>query len=238
MIRVEAVSFAYGGARALAGVDLTLTADRVALLGPNGAGKSTLIGLMTTVRKLQDGSIVVGDADLSDRHGRAAVRRRIGYVPQSMALPLGWTCEEFLAYACWMHGEPDFRRAVPDALALVDLADRADSKIRTLSGGMRQRLCVAQAIVHRPSVLVVDEPTVGLDPLQRVQVRNVLAGLDCQLVIATHLVDDVAAMAEYVVVLDEGSVVFSGDIATMCGGVVSAEAVEAAYLRHVAGERS
>lgn len=203
-------------------------------MGPNGAGKSTLLKLIATVLPGQKGKVLLSGHDLSTRAGRVAARRDLGYVPQSMSLPLGWSCEEFLAYACWMHGESEYRTSVGRALSGVGLSGRATSRIRTLSGGMRQRLCVAQALVHQPSVLVVDEPTVGLDPLQRVRVRELLMSLDCQLVVATHLVDDVAAMGQQVVILDAGRVVFNGDISTLCGGrEVSAAAVEAAYVARV-----
>lgn len=207
-----------------------MDADRVALLGPNGAGKSTLMGVLTTVLPVQQGQVVVRGSDVSSRRGRAAARRVLGYVPQSMSLPAGWTCADFLAYACWMHQVSDYQPAVERALASVGLSERAGSRIGTLSGGMRQRLCVAQALVHHPAVLVVDEPTVGLDPLQRVRLREVLAGLDCQLMVATHLVDDVAAMAEQVVILDAGRVVFDGSITDLCDGEVSATSVEQAYV--------
>ncbi|MFT3877992.1 MAG: ATP-binding cassette domain-containing protein [Propioniciclava sp.] len=215
---------------ALDEVDLCLSARSVALLGPNGAGKSTLLGLATTVLPVQRGRVAIQGSDLGRRDGRAAARRVLGYVPQSMSLPGGWSCEEFLAYACWMHQQTDYRAGVERALAGVGLGDQANSKIRTLSGGMRQRLCVAQALVHRPEVLIVDEPTVGLDPLQRVRLREVLKGLDCQLVVATHLVDDVAALAEHVVVLDAGRVVYDGSIEGLCSGTVSAATVEDAYV--------
>lgn len=234
MIQIDGVSHAYGRVTALKDVGAQLAADRVALLGPNGAGKSTLLGLVTTVLPVQDGSIRVAGHDVGDRRGRASARGVLGYVPQSMTLPPTWTCAEFLAYACWMHREPNHQAAVGRALASVGLTERADSRIRTLSGGMRQRLCVAQALVHEPSVLVVDEPTVGLDPLQRVRLREVLTGLDCQLVVATHLVDDVAAMADHVVVLDGGRVVFDGAITQLCGGEVNAAEVERAYVSLVA----
>lgn len=235
MIAMSGVRHRYGQRVALGGVTGDLSSRRVALLGPNGAGKSTLIRLLTTLAKLQDGTITIDGDDLSSASGREAVRSRLGYVPQSMELPPGYTCAELMAYAAWMRGVSDVSEATNRCLSAVGLADRRDDGISSLSGGMRQRLCVAQALVHKPSLLVVDEPSVGLDPQQRVHLRSTLSSLDCQLVLATHLVDDVAGLAEEVLVLDDGAVAFHGSIQELCGGAeVSAAAVEEGYLRCVA----
>ncbi len=216
---------------ALADVSLTLTASRIALLGPNGAGKSTLLKLITTVLAPQSGTVKIDGLGTGSRRDRERVRARLGYVPQSMDLPLGFSAEEFLAYAGWMHRVTDIPGRVESALRSVDLIDRRSSRIKSLSGGMRQRLCIAQALVHEPSVLVVDEPSVGLDPQQRVNLRGLLRGLECQLVLATHLVDDVAGVAEDVVVLHHGHVIFHDSVVQLCQGAeVSTEAVERGYL--------
>lgn len=235
MIELKNVRFTYGSREALAGVSGSLLSNRVALLGPNGAGKSTLISLLSTLKSLQEGSITVDSADLRSSAGRIRVRERLGYVPQAMELPSGYTCAELMAYAAWMRGVAHVAEATERCLSAVGLSDRRDDRISSLSGGMRQRLCVAQALVHEPSLLVVDEPSVGLDPQQRVHLRTTLSSLDCQLVLATHLVDDVAGLAEEVLVLDDGAVAFHGSIQELCGGAeVSAAAVEEGYLRCVA----
>ncbi|MDF1486821.1 ATP-binding cassette domain-containing protein [Tessaracoccus caeni] len=234
MILSSGVRHSYKQVLALGDISLSLESDRVALLGPNGAGKSTFLKLITTILPLQSGHLEVDGISLNDARGRSAARGRFGYVPQRMDLPGAYTVEEFLAYAGWMHRCSDLEPAVTRALEMVDLADRRSSRIKTLSGGMRQRVCIAQALVHAPSVVVVDEPTVGLDPQQRSRLRTYLAELDCQLLLATHMVDDVAGLAEEVVVLDHGRVAFHGPIAELCdGGPVTAESVERGYLRYV-----
>ncbi|MFC6395479.1 ABC transporter ATP-binding protein [Luteococcus sanguinis] len=235
MIAMTAVGHRYKQRVALRDVTADLSSGRVALLGPNGAGKSTLIRLLTTLSSVQVGTITIDGDNLSLAAGRESVRARLGYVPQAMELPRGYTCGELMAYVSWMRGVSDVAKATERCLTAVGLADRRDDRISSLSGGMYQRLCVAQALVHEPSLLVVDEPSVGLDPQQRVHLRNTLSSLDCQLVLATHLVDDVAGLAEEVLVLDDGVVAFHGSIQELCGGAeVSAAAVEEGYLRCVA----
>lgn len=235
MIEIRAVRHQYGGRVALDGITETLRSQRIALLGPNGAGKSTLIRLLATLTPVQAGSVVVDGSDLSQGSQQVSLRARLGYVPQSMVLPSGYTCAEFIAYAAWMRGVNSVGSEVSRCLDAVGLAGRRDERISALSGGMRQRLCVAQALVNDPTLLIVDEPSVGLDPQQRVQLRETLRSLECQLVLATHLVDDVAGLAEEVLVLDDGHVAFHGSITQLCGGrEVTAAAVEEGYLQCVA----
>lgn len=237
MISVEDVSHGYHGRVALDHLTVQLTGRVVGLLGPNGAGKSTLIRLLATLLTVQTGTITVDGSSLGTREGARVVRARLGYVPQQMTLPAGYTAEEFLAYAAWMRRMPAPAPAISLALQRVGLTDRRRSKIKTLSGGMRQRLCIAQAVVHQPALLVVDEPSVGLDPQQRAALRALLRGLDCQVVLATHLVDDIAGVTDQVVILDQGRAVFSGTTQQLCSaGAVTAEAVEAAYLDRVSPE--
>lgn len=237
MISISEVSHRYGFRVALDGLSLELTGSRVGLLGPNGARKSTLIRLLTTLQAVQTGVVVVDGVPLGSTEGTRAVRERLGYVPQQMELPPGYTAEEFLAYASWMRGLAAPGPAIALSLERVGLSDRRSSKIKTLSGGMRQRLCIAQAVVHNPALLVVDEPSVGLDPQQRANLRSLLRGLDCRVVLATHLVDDIAGVADQVVILDHGRAIFSGTAQELCGDhAVTAEAVENAYLARVAPE--
>lgn len=239
MISAQRLTHRFGARVALSDVSLTITSGRVALLGPNGAGKSTLLKLLTTILTPQSGTVEIDGLSLASGGDQVRVRARLGYVPQHMGLPLGYTAEEFLAYAAWMHRVTNIPARVAGALEAVGLSDRRATRIKELSGGMRQRLCIAQALVHEPSVLVVDEPSVGLDPQQRANLRALLRSLQCQLVLATHLVDDVAGVAEDVVVLDHGRLVFHGTVAELCQGrPVSAEAVEQGYLALVDPEPS
>lgn len=140
----------------------------------------------------------------------------VGYLPQSPDLPGHATAEEFLHYVAWIQGVRASARAsaVSDVLGAVDLTAHAGSRIRTLSGGMQRRLGVAAALVHNPALVLLDEPTVGLDPLQRISVREALKEShgDRVLIVATHLVEDVRTLADRVLVLSEGALVFDGDV--------------------------
>jgi ABC-2 type transport system ATP-binding protein len=214
-VTLDGVSHSYGRRPALHEVSLTLPVGVTGLLGPNGAGKSTLIKLLATATALQSGEIRFGEQQLGD--GRVnEIRRLIGYLPQRFELMEWSTVRRNVAYAAWAHGlgADTLDAAVDAVLQSVDLADRSGSRARSLSGGMRQRLGLACALVHRPAVAVLDEPTVGLDPVQRGELRRLITELGGHSVvlISTHLVEDLAATAEQVVVLHEGRVRFRGSV--------------------------
>ncbi len=228
-----------GNRRALDGCTFEVKQSAVALMGPNGAGKSTLISLLVGSRQLQKGSIRIDGEDLQRRGTRRRLQTTLGYVPQHLRMWNGYTVGDILRYVGWLkgvnHGIIE-RRAI-DALSAVGLEAEQQTKIGRLSGGMRQRLALAQALVNDPDVLILDEPTVGLDPEQRVAfrrfIRTVAEGR--LLVFATHLVEDVVAVAEHVVVLREGAIAASAalqDFAPRADGAQpSAADVESAYLR-------
>ena len=209
------VSHSYGRRPALTDVNLTLPVGVTGLLGPNGAGKSTLMKLLATATTLQTGEIRYGERKLGSGPVNE-IRRLIGYLPQRFELMEWSSVRRNVAYAAWAHGldGEDLDAAVDSALETVDLADRSKSRARTLSGGMRQRLGLACALVHRPAVAVLDEPTVGLDPVQRGELRRLITALGERSVvlISTHLVEDLAATAEQVVVLHEGRARFRGTV--------------------------
>lgn len=214
-VRVEDVSFSYGArSRALRSVSLELGTGVHGLLGPNGAGKSTLMFLMATVLPAAAGKVEVAGHDVSTRHGRRAARRLLGLLPQRFDLVGGMTLRDTVAYAGWSSGL-DKRECVPAALRaleLVQLDDRAGDRVRRLSGGQRQRLGIAAAVVHDPQVLILDEPTVGLDPVQRVRIRQHLEtiGRYRTVLISTHMIEDVVKLCGRIVVLNEGGVVYDG----------------------------
>jgi ABC-2 type transport system ATP-binding protein len=198
-----------GRRMAVDGVDLSLTTGVHGLLGPNGAGKTTLIRALATVLRPADGELaLLGGADLR------AVRRRLGYLPQEFGYYRRFTVREFVEYMAWLKEMPkaDVPGAVQRAIERVGLTDRADSKLKTLSGGMVRRAGIAQAIVNDPAILLLDEPTAGLDPAQRMDFRRLLREFadDTCVVVSTHLVEDVAAACTDVVLLDAGKVVFAG----------------------------
>jgi ABC-2 type transport system ATP-binding protein len=207
----------YRGTAALAGVDLDLYQGVVGLLGPNGAGKTTLLRMLATVLGADRGSVRILGHDPADGAARTEIRRRLGYLPQELGYPRGFSAYGFLDYMAVLKewDDPAQRRGeVRRVLEQVDLGDRATKRIRALSGGQRRRVGLAQALLGTPELLVLDEPTTGLDPEQRVSLRHVLAevGRAATVVVATHQTEDVAALCERVVVLDSGAVRFDGAV--------------------------
>ncbi|HUQ55789.1 ABC transporter ATP-binding protein [Lentzea sp.] len=201
-----------GGRNAVDGLDLRLGQGVHGLLGPNGAGKTTLIRTLATVQRPSGGSLSLLGTPIDGR--LRPVRRRLGYLPQHFGFYKRFKVREFVEYLAWLKEMPsrEIPGAVNRALERVGLTDRAEDRMKSLSGGMVRRVGIAQAIVNEPDVLLLDEPTVGLDPAQRLRFRELVAELgqrSCVL-ISTHLVEDVAAACTDVVLVSEGSLVFQG----------------------------
>ena len=195
--------------------DLMIGPRATAVLGPNGSGKSTLLRLLATVNPTSDGTLSVGGVAASDQVGRAAIRRRLGYVPQRDGLPSRMRVHEYLDYVGALKEiGPDRlrRRWAAWALARVELADHRNARIRTLSGGMQRRLTIAQSLLGGPDYLVLDEPLSSLDAEHRNRVTSLIAefGRDATVVVATHHADELAAVCHRVLVLDAGRIVFDG----------------------------
>ncbi|MET7455220.1 ABC transporter ATP-binding protein [Streptomyces sp. NPDC005574] len=199
---------------AVDGLDLSLGTGVHGLLGPNGAGKTSLIRALATVLRPAEGTLELLGESVGGAGGYRALRRRIGYLPQEFGYYKRFTVREFVEYMAWLKEVPkaDIPGAVQRAVERVGLADRADEKMKTLSGGMVRRVGIAQAIVNDPAILLLDEPTVGLDPAQRLRFRELLQelGQDTCVLVSTHLVEDVAAACTHVVLLTEGRLVFQG----------------------------
>src|SRR6202161_3784345 len=215
VVRVEGLSRRYGATRALDGVDLTLERGITGLLGPNGAGKTTLLSILATVNEPDAGRVSVFGLDPREAAERTECRRRRGYLPQELGYHRHFTVAAFLDYVAILKEITDRRRRAEEVarvLAAVGLERRARTRIRALSGGMRQRLGIAQALLGGPELLILDEPTAGLDPEQRLRFRELLSGLpgDPAIVLSTHQADDIAAICPQVVVLLEGRVQFAG----------------------------
>jgi len=196
------------------GLDLTMGSGVTGLLGPNGAGKSTLLETISTSRAPAGGRLTVLGQDVGSETGRKFVRQRLGYLPQHFGYVPTFTVSEFVSYAAWLK-RVDRRRAqvlVDEALGVVGLQERATAQLKTLSGGMLRRVGIAQAIVHRPRLLILDEPTAGLDPQQRIDLRKLLRTLaaSTDILISTHLVEDVRSTCDTLLVLQSGRVAFSG----------------------------
>ncbi len=213
-VRVNGLSLAYRKTRVLDKLDLSLDGGVHGLLGPNGAGKTTLVRVLATVLAPHEGTVRLLGNDVTNRRERTELRRRLGYLPQQLGYFPGFTVREFVEYMAWLKEVPAARvpAAVDDALERVDLTARANSRMRTLSGGMLRRAGIAQAVVNNPDLLLLDEPTAGLDPEQRVGFRALLRALgrESTVVVSTHLVEDVASACTGVVLLDAGQVKWTG----------------------------
>lgn len=215
---LDGVAQGYGSTRVINGLSLTLQPGITALLGPNGAGKTTLLRTLATIMPPRNGRMSIDGVEVRGERSARLVRDRIGYLPQDFGFDPRMTVADFVTYAAWLRGVPSsrLRGAVAEALEMVDLVDRRRSRMRSLSGGMRQRAGIAWAIVGRPSLVLLDEPTVGLDPRQRLQFRKIVSGLeDTVVVLSTHLIDDVGAIGDRVIVLHGGAARFDGSVAEL-----------------------
>ncbi|MFB8240168.1 ATP-binding cassette domain-containing protein [Kitasatospora purpeofusca] len=199
---------------AVDGLDLSLGTGVHGLLGPNGAGKTTLIRALATVLRPAGGELELLGETVRGPGEYRALRRRIGYLPQEFGYYKRFTVREFVEYMAWLKEVPaaEIPAATQRAVERVGLADRADERMKALSGGMVRRAGIAQAIVNDPAVLLLDEPTVGLDPAQRLRLRELLQelGTEACVVVSTHLVEDVAAACTDVLLFAEGRLVFQG----------------------------
>jgi ABC-2 type transport system ATP-binding protein len=226
-VELAGVSKAFGRTRALAGVTLELAPGITGLLGPNGAGKTTLLRILATVLAPDEGHVRLLGLDPSDPEERTDIRRRLGYLPQDAGLHRGFTAFEFVDYVAILKEmtERDTRHAeVRRVLDLVGLGEVRGRKIKGLSGGMRRRVALAQALLGQPELLLLDEPTAGLDPEQRLRFRELVSAAPNQtVVISTHQTEDVAALCARVVVLDQGVARFDGaprELAALAQGKV------------------
>ncbi|HZM78809.1 MAG TPA: ABC transporter ATP-binding protein [Candidatus Limnocylindrales bacterium] len=213
-IHAQGLSVRAGRKLAVDGMDLCLNAGVHGLLGPNGAGKTTLVRALATVLRPASGSLELLGQRVNGRLDLRAQRRQIGYLPQEFGFYPRFTVREFVGYLAWLKEVPkrDVPGAVQRAIERVGLADQADDRMKTLSGGMVRRAGIAQAIVNDPRILLLDEPTVGLDPDQRMHLRALLRELasDTCVIVSTHLVEDVVAACTDVMLLDAGRLAFRG----------------------------
>jgi ABC-2 type transport system ATP-binding protein len=227
-VRIAGVHKRYGSVRALDGVDFELSDGITGLLGPNGAGKTTLLRCLATVLAPDSGEIEVFGFDPNRPSERTEVRRRLGYMPQEPGFYQSFTCFDFLDYLAILkeHVESSARHEkVREALARTGLEDKSKVKIKKLSGGMRRRLALAQSLIGSPALLVLDEPTAGLDPEQRFRFRELISDLaeSRTVLLSTHQTEDVSAICDRVLVMGEGKIRFDGtprDLARIAAGKV------------------
>ncbi len=207
----------FGSTVALDGVTLRIEPGITGVLGPNGAGKTTMLRILSTIQEQTAGSVQVLGMDTAEEAARTEIRRRLGYLPQELGFPRGFTAFGFVEYMAVLKEwtEPRARRAeVRRVLDLVDLSTVATKRVHRLSGGMRRRLGLAQALMGQPPLLLLDEPTTGLDPEQRAAFRGLLGGLPAgtTVVLSTHQTEDVSAVCDRVLVMDAGRVGFTGSV--------------------------
>jgi len=213
MIEISQLTKTYAGAvQALRGVDLQISGTGMfGLLGPNGAGKTTLMRILAGLLRPTSGQVQVFGHDVTKSTGKLAVKALLGYLPQELGLYPDLTAREFLDYVALLKGLSDpnaRRRQIADRLELVRLAEVADRRLKTYSGGMKRRVGIAQALLGEPQLIIVDEPTVGLDPEERVRLRNLLGDTarNCTVILSTHIVEDISQSCNDLAVINRGVV--------------------------------
>ena len=211
-INIQNVSMTYpNGKQALKDLSLDLRSPSlIGLLGPNGAGKSTLMKLLVAALLPTSGSILVDGQPLSRAERR--LKAQLGYLPQDFGLFDELTVAEFLDYMAALKGLREAKAAIRAAVQAVNLEEKARARIRTLSGGQRQRVGIAQALLGDPAFLIFDEPTVGLDPEERIHFRNLFSrtAQERLVLLSTHIIEDVQSVCDQLVVIDRGKILFTG----------------------------
>src|SRR5881394_4649172 len=207
MLRIESVSKRFrAGNFGVRDLSLEVKSGVIGLLGPNGAGKTTLMQMIATITRPTSGRILFHDQDIAKRPNE--LRRRLGYLPQDFGVYDYLTATEFLTYFAALKGVRSKQR-VMEMLESVNLHGVANRTVGGFSGGMKQRLGIAQALINDPELVIVDEPTAGLDPEERVRFRNVLAdlGIGKLVILSTHIVSDVESIASHIAIMRNGGVI-------------------------------
>ncbi len=210
MLKIESVSKRFrAGNYGVRDVSLELKSGVIGLLGPNGAGKTTLMQMLATVTRPTSGRISFNDIDIVKRPNE--LRRQLGYLPQDFGVYENLTAVEFLTYFAALKGVHSKKR-VTEMLEMVNLHSAANRTLGGFSGGMKQRLGIAQALINDPAFVIVDEPTAGLDPEERVRFRNVLSeiGFGKLVILSTHIVSDIESIATEIAVMKEGALLTMG----------------------------
>lgn len=217
-LKFENIQKNYGKQKALKGFSTTLTDGVYGLLGPNGAGKTTLISILTGGLNSDEGKIFLDNEDI--RKMKKDYFKRIGYLPQYPVFYKNFYVDEFLDYMATVKNIPrkEAEKRILDVLEMVNLIEDRRKKIGALSGGMRQRLGIAQAILNEPEILILDEPTAGLDPGERIRFRNLISKISKGklVLMATHIVSDVEHIAKEILILKKGHLVMQGTTESLC----------------------
>jgi ABC-2 type transport system ATP-binding protein len=208
MIRVAGLTKDYGSRRAIAGLNFEANqGEIVGFLGPNGAGKTTTMRILTGYMPPTEGSAVVAGFDVVEES--LDVRRRVGYLPETVPLYTDMTSLEYLTFMADLRHLPDAEDRAYESLKTVGMEARAGSYISSLSKGMRQRIGLAQALIHGPEVLILDEPTIGLDPAQVVEVRNLIREMGRQrtVLLSTHILSEAQQICDRVLIINKGHII-------------------------------
>jgi ABC-2 type transport system ATP-binding protein len=239
---VDALGHEYGPARVLGGVSFALELGVTALVGVNGAGKSTLMAAISGALRPTSGRVSINGLNPYSRE-RSRALRKVSLMPQSASFPRNMTALEVVEYLAWMNGLPG-RRArtrAAEALDQVGLSARAKSKVSQLSGGMLRRVALAQALACDAEVIVLDEPSTGLDPEQRRTMVTLIADLDRTVLMSSHVLEDVVDVAERVLVLHDGGLAFDGSVAGLRSlapaGTDPAKSAEVGFLQLISSRR-
>ena len=212
-LTVRQVTMTFGKINALNQISCTFSSGNlIGLVGPNGAGKTTLLKILTTLLRPTNGKVTLDGTDIV-KHPEA-MKNILGYLPQDVAVYPNLTATEFLSYMASMKKVPkaDARRQIPELMEMLHLSDSGKKHLSGFSGGMRQRVGIACALLGKPKVLIVDEPTTGLDPQERITVRNFLSQFakDHIVILSTHIISDIEATASKILVLKQGFLTFDG----------------------------
>ncbi|MDU6178182.1 ABC transporter ATP-binding protein [Staphylococcus epidermidis] len=216
-IVIKGLSKSYDGKKdALNSLDLVIPNGMFGILGRNGSGKSTLMNIIATILQPSKGTVTINGIEIKNSQ---KIRQMIGYLPQDFDFYPNMKVSEVLYYLGFLSkiNQTDFDKYVDLILRKVNLIDYKNKKVKSLSGGMKKRLGMAQAILHDPKVIIVDEPTAGLDPEERVRIRNLLSDLaeNKIVIISTHIVSDIESTCNRIAILDKGSLVYKGDIPSL-----------------------
>jgi ABC-2 type transport system ATP-binding protein len=246
VIVADSLTYRFGHLAAVSEASFQILPGVSALLGPNGAGKSTLLRLLATASSPASGEFRYEGRVIAGKALRE-YRSNLGYLPQQPTWHSWMTVEETVTYFAWMRGvrRRERRVWVDDALASVGIADQRKARLGSLSGGMVQRALLAQAIVHRPSVLILDEPSAGLDPEQRFELRRILREIHPGgvVLISTHILDDVTPLADRLLIMNHGRICFEGSLSDVAGSAGALDKtsehsseLESAYLKIIADQ--
>lgn len=215
IVKVENLSHRYSVQWAIRDINFEITKNGVyGLLGSNGAGKSTMMGIICGVLKQSEGDVYIKGINM--RENPIEAKRHIGFLPQNPPLHSDLTVEEYLEFCAKLRDIPNknVARAVDEAMSYCSISHFRKRLIRNLSGGYRQRVGIAQAIIHKPDLVVFDEPTNGLDPNQILEIRNLIMEIarERTIILSTHILSEVQATCEYIRMIEQGSLVFSGTV--------------------------